>query len=83
MLSSDETVFGGYANVAAGDDVVFHTEEREHDNRPRSMLVYAPSRTCVVYAPADFVDSQAPYDGAPKYAVPGLAVKGLGPYFGV
>lgn len=83
VLSSDETVFGGYANVAAGDDTVFHTEEREHDNRPRSMLVYAPSRTCVVYAPADFVDPQAPYDGAPKYAVPGLAVKGIGPYFGV
>ena len=42
--------------------------------------VYAPSRTVVVYAPAEYVDSHA--DQKPM-GVPGLAVKGVGPYFGV
>ena len=42
--------------------------------------VYAPSRTVVVYAPAEYVDSHA--DQQPM-GVPGLGVKGVGPYFGV
>ena len=44
------------------------------------LQVYAPSRTVVVYAPAEYVDSHA--DQKPM-GVPGLAVKGVGPYFGV
>jgi 1,4-alpha-glucan branching enzyme len=42
--------------------------------------VYAPSRTVVVYAPADWCDKDA--DSKP-WGVPGLAVKELGPYFAV
>lgn len=40
--------------------------------------VYAPSRTVVVYAPADFADKDA--DKKP-HGIPGLGIKELGPYF--
>jgi hypothetical protein len=100
-----------------------------HDNRPNSMLVYAPSRTVTVYAPAEFADKASdpchwqqvaflacmcckeytqpwllwgfcshrshPTAYLPTYlgtcamqdadtkawGVPGLGVKGLGPYY--
>lgn len=39
------------------------------------MQVYAPSRTVVVYAPAECCDSEA--DTKPA-GIPGLGVKGLG-----
>ena len=47
-------------------------------DRVACMQVYSPSRTVVVYAPTEFVDKDAE-----KYeaGVPGLAVRGLGPYF--
>lgn len=48
------------------------------DNRPHSFQVYAPSRTVAVYAPAEFCDKDA--DKKP-HGIPGLAVKGLGPYY--
>ncbi len=44
------------------------------------MKVYAPSRTVVVYAPADTTDAKA--DSKPE-GIPGLGVKGVGPYFAV
>lgn len=40
---------------------------------PTLPQVYAPSRTVVVYAPEEWVDSQSE-------TIPGLGVKGLGPY---
>ena len=45
---------------------------------PPLSQVYAPSRTVVVYAPSEFCDKDA--DRKPT-GVPGLAVKGLGPYY--
>ena len=78
VLSSDEEVFGGYRNVSKDYDAEILTQEGTFDNRPHSMLVYAPSRTVTVYAPADAVDAKA--DQKPG-GIPGLGVKGLGPYF--
>lgn len=40
--------------------------------------MYAPSRTVTVFAPAQYCDKDA--DQAPS-GVPGLGVKGLGPYY--
>ena len=74
VLSSDEGVFGGYENVTKWNDAEFHTNEDGHDGRPNSMQVYAPSRTVVVYAPAEFCDKD-------NETIPGLGVKGHGPYF--
>ena len=39
-------------------DVEFQTQEGNFDNRPNSIYVYAPCRTVVVYAPAEYVDAQ-------------------------
>ena len=80
VLSSDEEVFGGWNNVTKDSDVEFHTMEGDYDGRPHSFFVYAPSRTVVVYAPAEYVDSKA---DTTAIGIPGLAVKGVGPYFGV
>jgi 1,4-alpha-glucan branching enzyme len=41
-------------------------------------MVYAPSRTCAVYAPSDWADPEA--DRKPA-GIPGLGVKELGPYY--
>jgi len=49
-----------------------------HDNRPNSFMVYAPSRTCAVYAPSEWADAEA--DRKPA-GIPGLGVKELGPYY--
>ncbi|KAL4441059.1 hypothetical protein ABPG77_010490 [Micractinium sp. CCAP 211/92] len=78
VLSSDEEVFGGWKNVTKDSSVEFHAQQADFDNRPNSIMVYAPSRTVVVYAPAEFVDSQA--DSKPA-GIPGLAVKDVGPYY--
>nr|BAF98234.1 starch branching enzyme II [Parachlorella kessleri] len=78
-LSSDEEVFGGWRNVTKDNDVEFYTAEGNYDNRPHSLQVYAPSRTVVVYAPTEFCDKDA--DRTPV-GIPGLSVKGLGPYYG-
>jgi len=73
VLSSDEKVFGGYENVSVYSDVTFKCDDFGVNERPHSFSVYAPSRTLTVYAPAEWVDSK-------QESVPGLAVKGLGPY---
>ncbi|GFH32548.1 starch branching enzyme, partial [Haematococcus lacustris] len=78
VLSSDEEVFGGWKNVTKESDVSFSGDKGGHDRRPNSMLVYAPSRTVVVYAPAEECDKDADLK---SWGIPGLAVKGLGPYY--
>lgn len=78
VLSSDEAVFGGFSRVTKSNDTLFFSQPQAQDGRPRSFQVYAPSRTVVVYAPSDWCDKDA--DAGPL-GVPGLAVKGLGPYF--
>ncbi|KAK9839287.1 hypothetical protein WJX81_005730 [Elliptochloris bilobata] len=78
-LSSDEQVFGGWRNVSKEYDVEYATSAGgDHDSRPHSFTVYAPSRTVAVYAPAEFCDAKADQGG---YGIPGLGVKGRGPYF--
>ena len=80
VLSSDEEIFGGWNNVSCFNDTQFVAHEAHgYDNRPYAFQVYAPSRTVVVYAPENFVDSSAPNSAT---GVPGLAVKGRGPYYG-
>ena len=78
VLSSDEEVFGGYRNVTKDSDVAFTASSLSHDGRPASFQVYAPSRTCIVYALADTADKDA--DTKP-HGIPGLGVKELGPYY--
>ncbi len=87
VLSSDEAVFGGWSNATKAHGTVFEAVEGApgsgplgYDGRPASFPVYAPSRTVVVYAPAAWVDPAA--DEKPG-GIPGLGVKGTGPYFGV
>jgi len=58
VLSSDEQVFGGWKNVSKENDVEYATAEDDHDGRPHSFTVYAPSRTVAVYAPAHFCDAR-------------------------
>ncbi len=78
VLSSDEAVFGGWENVSKKYDVAYQTDEGLHDNRPQSMLVYAPSRTVAVYAKAEFCDATG---DAAVTGIPGLGVKGRGPHW--
>jgi len=66
--------------VTKDSEVEFVAHDGDFDNRPYSFQVYAPCRTVVVYAPAEFVDSKA--DSTPT-GIPGLAVKGRGPYYGM
>ena len=81
VLSSDESVFGGWANVTKDSGVIFRADgDAPHDGRPASMQVYAPSRTVVVYGPAAWADKDA--DRKPG-GVAGLGVKGTGPHFAV
>jgi 1,4-alpha-glucan branching enzyme len=80
VLSSDEHVFGGWSNVTKNSNVEFHTMEGDYDGRPQSFNVYAPCRTVVVYAPSEWVDSES---DSTTTGIPGLAVKGRGPYFSV
>lgn len=78
VLSSDEAVFGGWSNVTKNSNVEFIAHEGDYDNRPNALMVYAPCRTVVVYAPAENCDAEA--DDKPD-GIPGLGVKGLGPYY--
>ncbi|KAG6596555.1 1,4-alpha-glucan-branching enzyme 1, chloroplastic/amyloplastic, partial [Cucurbita argyrosperma subsp. sororia] len=48
VLDSDEPSFGGYNRLDHSAE--YFTFEGNYDNRPRSFLVYAPSRTVGVYA---------------------------------
>ena len=81
VLSSDEKVFGGWANASKDAGASFAArDDAPHDGRPASMQVYAPARTVVAYAPAAWADK----DGDRKVGgIPGLGVKGTGPYFAV
>ncbi|KAJ6922746.1 hypothetical protein NC652_016408 [Populus alba x Populus x berolinensis] len=48
VLDSDDPLFGGFKRL--DQDAEYFTSEGWYDDRPRSFLVYAPSRTAVVYA---------------------------------
>eukprot|EP00878_Enallax_costatus_P000275 GHUV01000346.1.p1 GENE.GHUV01000346.1~~GHUV01000346.1.p1 ORF type:complete len:864 (+),score=177.11 GHUV01000346.1:148-2739(+) len=78
LLSSDEEVFGGFRNLSKETDAEHVSSQGDYDRRPNSFLVYAPSRTCAVYGPAEWADPDA--DRKPA-GVPGLAVRELGPYY--
>eukprot|EP00891_Asterochloris_glomerata_P008249 jgi/Astpho2/8249/Aster-01334 len=78
MLSSDEPVFGGFSNVTKNSDVTFASTQFQHDGRPNSFLVYAPSRTVTVYGPAQWGDANADQH---TWGIPGLGIKDRGPHF--
>ena len=78
VLSSDESVFGGFKNCSKDSDTEFQTMEGDYNGRPQSFQVYTPSRTAVVYAPAEYADAFA--DQTPQ-GIPGLGVKNRGPEF--
>lgn len=48
VLDSDDPLFGGFSRI--DHNAEFFSIEGHYDNRPNSFLVYAPSRTAVVYA---------------------------------
>ncbi|KAL6574956.1 hypothetical protein OROMI_012241 [Orobanche minor] len=48
VLDSDHPLFGGFSRI--NHVAEYFTSEAKHDDRPRSFLIYAPSRTAVVYA---------------------------------
>ncbi|KAJ3675082.1 hypothetical protein LUZ60_004124 [Juncus effusus] len=50
-LDSDDPLFGGFSRL--DHNAEFFSSEGNYDNRPNSFLVYAPSRTAVVYALAE------------------------------
>ncbi|XP_042045963.1 1,4-alpha-glucan-branching enzyme 2-2, chloroplastic/amyloplastic-like [Salvia splendens] len=63
VLDSDHSLFGGFNRISHKAE--YFTLEGWHDDRPRSFLVYAPSRTAVVYAlvtdepePVDVADTE-------------------------
>ncbi|KAK3043575.1 hypothetical protein RJ639_002154 [Escallonia herrerae] len=47
VLDSDDSLFGGFSRI--DHKAEYFTFEGQFDNRPRSFMVYAPSRTAVVY----------------------------------
>ncbi|KAK6139905.1 hypothetical protein DH2020_026350 [Rehmannia glutinosa] len=58
VLDSDDPLFGGFSRI--NHEAEYFTFEGWHDDRPRSFLIYAPSRTAVVYALAE--DEVEPVD---------------------
>ncbi|KAL5807547.1 hypothetical protein ACOSQ4_030280 [Xanthoceras sorbifolium] len=48
VLDSDDSLFGGFNRL--DHTAEYFSSEGWYDNRPRSFLIYAPSRTAVVYA---------------------------------
>lgn len=56
VLNSDDALFGGYSRIDPSAE--YFTSEGWYNDRPRSLLVYSPSRTAVVYALAE--DEQLP-----------------------
>ncbi|XP_058739081.1 1,4-alpha-glucan-branching enzyme 1, chloroplastic/amyloplastic [Vicia villosa] len=56
VLDSDDTLFGGFNRL--NHTAEYFTSEGWYDDRPRSFLVYAPSRTAVVYALVDKEESE-------------------------
>ena len=57
-LSPTRTACPSCPDPLQDSDVEFQTQEGNFDNRPNSIYVYAPCRTVVVYAPAEYVDAQ-------------------------
>jgi len=53
VLNSDLEEFGGFGNLSGGE---FFATDWQHDGRPFSFQVYAPPRTCAVYAPAEYAE---------------------------
>ncbi|KAK2998713.1 hypothetical protein RJ639_023622 [Escallonia herrerae] len=47
VLDSDDSLFGGFSRI--DHKAEYFTFEGHFDNRPRSFMAYAPSRTAVVY----------------------------------
>ncbi|KAK9723834.1 hypothetical protein RND81_05G028700 [Saponaria officinalis] len=58
VLDSDDPLFGGFSRIDHRAE--YFTFEGHYDNRPRSFLVYAPSRSAVVYALVE--DEPKPYE---------------------
>ena len=64
-------MFGGWENVSKKYDVAYQTIEGDYDGRPQYMLVYSPSRTVAVYAPAEYCHSHrrpATHRASPAWA---------------
>ncbi|XP_058107902.1 1,4-alpha-glucan-branching enzyme 2-2, chloroplastic/amyloplastic isoform X1 [Magnolia sinica] len=51
VLDSDDKLFGGFGRLDPSAE--YFSTEGWYDNRPHSLLIYAPCRTAVVYAPVD------------------------------
>ncbi|KAK6779441.1 hypothetical protein RDI58_021625 [Solanum bulbocastanum] len=51
VLDSDDPLFGGFGRI--DHNAEYFTFDGWYDDRPRSIMVYAPSRTAVVYALVD------------------------------
>ncbi|KAF8017811.1 hypothetical protein BT93_H2878 [Corymbia citriodora subsp. variegata] len=62
VLNSDDALFGGYSRIDPSAE--YFTFEGWYDDRPCSFLVYAPSRTAIVYALVE--DEQLPVKGLDK-----------------
>ncbi|KAK3445557.1 hypothetical protein EUGRSUZ_A01533 [Eucalyptus grandis] len=62
VLNSDDALFGGYSRIDPLAE--FFTFEEWYDDRPSSFLVYAPSRTAIVYALVE--DEQLPVKALDK-----------------
>ncbi|XP_028784874.1 1,4-alpha-glucan-branching enzyme 1, chloroplastic/amyloplastic isoform X1 [Neltuma alba] len=61
VLDSDDSLFGGFNRL--DHTAEFFSSEGWYDDRPRSFLVYAPSRTAAVYA---LVDDEAEKPPGPE-----------------
>jgi 1,4-alpha-glucan branching enzyme len=61
VLSSDNPEFGGYSNLWTYSAPDIKADEWEFNGRPASMLIYAPSRSVSVYAPADLAIEKMEY----------------------
>ncbi|XP_043814777.1 1,4-alpha-glucan-branching enzyme 1, chloroplastic/amyloplastic isoform X2 [Manihot esculenta] len=57
VLDSDDGLFGGFNRLS--HDAEHFTFDGWYDNRPRSFMVYAPSRTAVVYALVEDEENEA------------------------
>uniref|UniRef100_A0A2N9G2W4 Alpha-amylase/branching enzyme C-terminal all beta domain-containing protein n=1 Tax=Fagus sylvatica TaxID=28930 RepID=A0A2N9G2W4_FAGSY len=55
VLDSDDTLFGGFNRIDHSAEYFTFSPEQDgrYDDRPHSLLVYAPCRTAVVYALAE------------------------------
>ncbi|KAL5135451.1 1,4-alpha-glucan-branching enzyme 1, chloroplastic/amyloplastic [Glycine soja] len=66
VLDSDDALFGGFSRL--NHTAEYFTSEGWYDDRPRSFLIYAPSRTAVVYALADDVEPTLADEAEPALA---------------